>query len=102
MKTSIPLLRRIRFKDGKSIEVIRNHAPSRGEVEASIRESVRDYYDTYSGFVGGYAIVIWQADGSSTARIRNYNGIVPLAITPDFVRERVNLQIMKDWVDRDH
>lgn len=60
MKTSIPRLRRVRFKDGRTIEVLRRQED--GDVASRLRGSAAKSID-YGSEVVGYALVVWYANG---------------------------------------
>lgn len=92
MKTSVPRLRRIRFKDGRTIEMLR--FPENATIEgmwADIRAKMEDHGPA----VEGYAFVVWGGDYSTVAMATGPN--LPLAYLPDYVRNRLLLQISERW-----
>lgn len=95
-KTSIPVVRRVRFKDGRTLDVFHNHAPDRSDVARTIGR-VMDVHFGSSGFLGGFAFVVWNTDGASTAKLACYNGMLTRVLAPDFVRDRLMLQTAEDW-----
>lgn len=88
-------LRRVRFKDGRApLEIIR--APQDDWTEAVRRgiESVVRVHPTPAGC----AIVIWNADGGSTAQLVVTRGspVMP-AMVPRFAEERLRLWLAELW-----
>lgn len=92
MKTSIPRLRRIRFKDGRTIEMLRlPENPGSDGMWADIRAKM----ESHGSEVEGYAFVVWGGDYSTVALATGPS--LPLAYLPDYVRNRLLLQIFERW-----
>lgn len=83
MKVSIPRLRRVRFKDGRTIEVMRQRYDS-GHTQAFVRETVAEHFEKAT-FLSGCALVLWSPGNHTTVQVLN-NGAVPGELLPDFVR----------------
>lgn len=60
MKTSIPRLRRVRFKDGRTIDVLRRREDS--DVGGRLRSATANAID-YDSEVVGFALVVWYENG---------------------------------------
>lgn len=88
-------LRRIRYKDGRTLEVLR---PKPSD-DQKLREGVRNIGKWSADDplpLAGYAVVVWRADGGSTAYLQS-NGQIPSILVPDFVRNRLLAQKIEDW-----
>lgn len=95
MKTSVPRLRRVRFKDGRTIEVLRTKPTD----DQNLRASIRNVMKVGAGFdktLAGYAFVAWGTDGMSIAHLQS-NGQIPSILVPDFVRNRLLAEKIEDW-----
>jgi len=67
MRTSIPRLRRIRFKDGRSIDILRPKSESvLPEFRAVIDDAIANNPD-----MAGFAIVAWRPSGEVFVTYRN-------------------------------
>lgn len=86
MQSATPLrLRRIRFKDGRTIEVLRSKIEQDdGHLRSSFTRACENAKTTQNAFAG-YAIVVWQTNGSSFTAARS-NGQIPGILAPDYVR----------------
>lgn len=96
MKTSTLRLRRVRYKNGKQIEVFRSPTPEddRRFVEARIREVL----DGHNDRIAGVAIVVWAPDSGSTALMSvNNSSAIPSILVPDFVRNRLLAERIEAW-----
>lgn len=97
MKTSVPRLRSVRFKNGGEVIAL-NQFPDgrRAEVERHIRE-VLDAQE----MIHGFAIVAWDDQGRSTCFSANYESQIPVILIPDFVRSRLLAQRIEHWTLED-
>lgn len=89
-------LRSIRFKDGRApLRILRD---PRAEARRSFIASANDAFCTHPDDCAGFALVIWGADGTSTAacQIARSNSI-PSILVPDFVRNRLLAQRIESW-----
>lgn len=84
MKTSIPRLRRIRFKDGRTIEVIRPKGSDVNYFKRVLGETVNLHLDGANGPCG-IAVVMWDSHGFTTCKVFNETAI-PGILVPDLVR----------------
>jgi len=98
-KTSTPRLHSVRFKDGgATVRVI--HAPPKRKNRADLDRLVREtlaFYPSDSCDIGGFAFVVWDAEGASTCVLANYDGRIPSILIPDFVRNRLLAQKIIQW-----
>lgn len=94
-KTSVPRLRRITYKDGRSVTVIRptKNFPDRIWIESHIR----DLLDSHGDDISGFAIVVWDKSGASTARMQSVHPSIPVIYVPDFVRNRLLALKIEEW-----
>jgi hypothetical protein len=85
MKTSIPRLSRVTFKDGRQLHVLRNTRSERCARE--FREDCAKIATKRGDLMAGYAIVAWERDGGVTTVLNIHDGrpVGPL-MAPDFVR----------------
>lgn len=95
-KTSIPRLRRIRFKDGRTIDVLRTKPKDDIILRGNLRRFV-DYALRKGGEdVSGYAIVVWDKTNSSICEYGTTGGI-PGPSIPDYVRTRLLGHMIEKW-----
>jgi hypothetical protein len=85
MKTSIPRIRSVKFKDGATLRVLRNTAVQ--DCTAAFATDCADIRKYRGSDMVGFAIVAWGLDGgiSTTLRIRDSRQ-VGRTMAPDFVR----------------
>ena len=84
MKVSIPRLRRIRYKDGRTFEVLRPKSFDPLEVADKARQIVIDHA-TFGPGPYSVAIVVWGDDLATTGRVWN-NSSIPGILVPELVR----------------
>jgi hypothetical protein len=87
-------IRSIRLKNGGAeIRVIR-----RPDVRSLAKKSALACIDALQGDVAGMAIVVWAADGGSTAAMRvGTASTIPSILVGDFVRNRLLAEVVSDW-----
>lgn len=87
-------IRSVRFKNGGAeIRILR-----RPEVRALAKKSALSCIDALNGDVAGMAIVVWSADGGSTATMRvGTASPIPSILVSDFVRNRLLAEVVTDW-----
>lgn len=93
--TSIPRLRRVRFKDGRTIEVLRPKPSDDQHIRAQLKKVVA-WAMEMDRPLGGAAIAVWDIDGSSICDLQS-NGTIPAILVPDFVRNRLLAAKIEDW-----
>lgn len=96
MKTSIPVIRSVTDKaTGRQIRIIRPEGyVSRSWVEGALAEAL----DNHDGrTLGGYALVVWAMDGSTTCSL--FAGSMPRALVPQMVKDRLLLETAKKWIN---
>ncbi len=94
MRTSVPRLRSVRFKDGRApLRVLR------GDDYAVIaRRRVDRVMAALDGRVAGMAIVVWGPDGASVAGMTvTPISKIPSILVPDFVRNRLLAECIESW-----
>lgn len=99
MKTSIPRLRRIRFKDGRTIEVLRR--PEDSDVASRLRGSMIKSVD-YGSEVVGFALIVWYANGEVFPA--THNGVKsPLLAgqVAQYVKDVILADTAARWVEGD-
>lgn len=94
MKTSIPRLRRIRFKDSRTLEVLRT-----ARVEADTFDKafaiIKDALASEPG-PAGVAIVAWTAEGWTMGKVVN-NTMLPGILLPDLARNVLLGIKIEEW-----
>jgi hypothetical protein len=65
-------------------------------VQEKLKQTIEAHSDN-GGFVAGFAFVIWDKDGSSTANAGNLHGNIPSILIPDFVRNRLLASVIEKW-----
>jgi len=93
MKTSIPRLRSVTFKDGRArITIIHNNASG----PCPILLMAHKHSKALTGDLAGFAIVSWRSDGSYIAKI-HCPTVVPVAYVqvPDYVRAVLTRDIIE-------
>lgn len=96
-KVSIPVVRRVRFKDGRSLEILRQYTQNdRKHIDARVGPMMDRFFADGKG-AGGFAFCIWDANGASCSAQSNFIGPVPSAGVPDFVRNLLMLQLAASW-----
>ena len=85
-------LRRIRYKDGRTLDVLRSRTKQQDRVD--VEYAVRRVLDGHDDRIAGMAFVVWTHDGASTADVKCYDPApIPKVLVPDFVRERLRTEI---------
>lgn len=69
---------------------------NRAEVETRI-QCVLDGFMSASAEIGGFAIVVWDADGASSADLANFTGKIPSIMISDFIRNRLLAAKIEGW-----
>lgn len=96
MVDATPLrLRRVRFKDGRTLEVFRPKKTSSDTLKQNLSRWVKFISDAPEEF-SGYAIVTWHKDGTSVCELGS-DGRIPSVLVPDFVRNRLLAQKIEEW-----
>lgn len=95
MKTSVPRLRRIRFKDGRTLEVLR---PRTEDPAAAVLMAKLVIETHFKGGPGphGCAVVLWSSDGATSARVVN-DTVIPGILLPDLVRNVLLGHKIESW-----
>lgn len=94
MKTSIPRLRRVRFKSGGFVEVLRQPRTDSEFLRAEMTRLFQVIQDEQGPDLAGFALMVWGPDGSSSAVIRT-DGTIPLPLIADFVRGRLIIETQR-------
>lgn len=85
MRTSVPRLHSVRFKDGRApIRVVRPSEVTRGTFERSSKAIANNRPDMV-----GYAIVVWTRNGSTSVDCATNGVPIPSFLIPEFVRTAV-------------
>ena len=94
MKTSIPRLHSVSFKNGRgSIRVFRGD-----DCAIIARRRMNRVMDALDGPVAGMAVVVWGPDGASTAGMTiGRASRIPQILAPDFVRNRLLAERIESW-----
>lgn len=95
MKVSIPRLRRIRYKDGRVLEVFRPAASDPAYLSQKISETVAMHLATATG-PSGVAVVLWDSAGYTSGRVLNGTSL-PGILIPDLVRNTLLGHKIEDW-----
>lgn len=95
MRTSIPRIRSVTSKaTGRQIIVF---GPAGNFTPDWVRSAADKAIAEQKGRpLGGYAIVVWAMDGSSTCSAMA--GSIPRALMPQFVKDRLLLETAKQWI----
>lgn len=88
-------LRRIRYKDGRTLEVLRPKPTDDEKLRKGVRDIGKWCADDPQP-LAGYAVVVWRTDGVSSAYLQS-NGQIPSILVPDFVRNRLLAEKIEDW-----
>lgn len=97
-KTTTLRLRRVRFKNGNTIEVLR---PKADETPVRLQDSVAAALEDRSGIVG-YALVVWTADGRVTPAY--YNGPrspILAGQVPQYAKDVLLAEVATRWARSD-
>lgn len=95
MKTSIPRLRRIRFKDGRTLDVLRPVTSDASYFQRKAFETIATHLANARG-QSGVAIVMWDSQGYTVGRV--INGMpIPGILIPDLVRNVLLGHKIEDW-----
>lgn len=90
-------LRRVRFKDGRTLEVLRPMAEAE---DRSMRQQLADGVQTKMRqgklLLAGYGLVVWFTDGSCSCDYRT-NGQIPSPLIPDLVRGKLLAELAVDY-----
>lgn len=89
-------LRRIRFKDGRTIDVLRPKKTDDTVLRERFAVATKYAMEPTEHPLAGYALVVWQTDGTSTAFLQS-DGKIPSILVPDFVRNRLLAMRIEDW-----
>jgi hypothetical protein len=94
---------KVTLKRGGSLQLLRKPvSPERGCVEAELRR-VLDNHTNAAGDrnVAGFAFVVWDGEGGSTAGMELYTveggKTIPGVLVPDFVRNRLLAGKIEQW-----
>lgn len=96
MKVSIPRLRRIRFKDGRTIEVLRQPEKSRW-VQDSLTASCAKASEWGGAGMAGFALVAWSRDGEVYVNFENDGSRLPAGGVPQYVRDVLLAEVASRW-----
>ena len=92
MKTSIPRLRSVRFKDGRApLRVIRPAPGNTCQRDQFVRTS--ESIATTRPYLSGYAIVAWDDDGSTSVDMGTNGLPVPQMMVPEYIKT-----CLLDWI----
>lgn len=97
-KTTTLRLRRIRFKDGRTVEVLRPKSGNAELLRQSYAKNAPAVAAPYfaDGTISGYAIVVWGSDGK-TSSVANTDGRIPGILIPDLVRNKLIADKIEEW-----
>lgn len=95
MKVSIPRLRRVRFKDGRCLEVLRPGASDPAYLTRKLAAAVAVHTARAHG-PSGAAIVLWDSAGYTTGVVVNGTPL-PGILIPDLVRNVLLGHKIEDW-----
>lgn len=85
MRVSIPRLRSVKFKNGATLHVIRNHRVE--QIRQSYVQDVALVGQRRADDIGGYAVVVWAIDGGCSVSAHSGDGRpVGKMMVPEFVR----------------
>lgn len=96
MKTTTLRLRRIRFKDGRTLDVLRPKAKEADKMHAIYAKHGAECVSDFGPNLSGISLVTWGKDGSSTCMLLS-DGQIPGILVPDFVRNRLLAKKIEDW-----
>lgn len=96
MKTTTLRLRRVRFKDGRTIEVFRPKPDPCEFPNDYIIGEVEECLAVQSDNTAGFAFICWSKDGASTCQIKT-DGSIPSIYVPDFLRNRLLAHQIEKW-----
>jgi hypothetical protein len=96
VKTSIPRLRRIRFKDGRTIEVFRRRTRT---VQLALQECTKKFIDAdHDNLICGFALVAWDTNGEVLVHYENQDGsLVQSGQVPQFVKDCLLAEVAVRW-----
>ena len=66
----------------------------RAAVLTRVRENILWFGDRR---IAGFAMVVWDEDQTWIADLENFNGKIPLALIPDYVRNCLLAQQIEEW-----
>ena len=98
MKVSIPRLRRVRFKDGRTLEVFRKPIPPQ-EIQANLRMTVNRCLESEVGDgMAGFAFVAWAKTGEVFVNYENGDGsLVSGGAVPQYVKDILLAELAARW-----
>lgn len=97
MTTAKIRLRRVRFKDGRTIEVF--HRPDDLEIDKKFKASAASAMEGTE--MAGYAIVAWRKNGGSFCAWNNsFNSQVASGQVPQYVKDMLILETAADWAEQ--
>lgn len=97
MKIGKTRIRRVRFHDGRTLEVLHNnksedYAIITGHVAASTDIMLKH------GDIAGFAFVVWDREGGSIVCVKLKDSCtIPGILVPDFVRNRILAEKIQEW-----
>jgi len=98
VRTSIPRLRSVRFKNGGEIRLL----PSPREelswrLATELLDAGAELIETHAGKLAGFAVVVWTADGDAGGHLRNTRfATVPPSALPTFTADVVRRILVAD------
>ena len=102
MGVSIPRLRSVRFKDGRTLRVISPAREVTKRVTDHLVRQVGNVKQIYRDDLAGYALVVWDRQGaSSSAYIVSDASRLSNIEMPTFVAERLRCDIIAELAQED-
>jgi hypothetical protein len=100
-KTTTLRLRRIAYKDGRTLNVLKSRKEQDQEFFATeLPKIVQRVVDAHrrgeSWGIAGFAFMVWSEDGASTSDART-DGHIPSILVPDFVRNKLLADRIEAW-----
>ncbi len=101
-KQSIPRIRSVRFKSGGHVRLLESpRASVSRDLLASMHESVAHYAQGLDGRIAGYALVVWGADGTLGATVRNeHTSPYTAPALPCLAAEEIRAAYNNDQINR--
>jgi hypothetical protein len=90
-------LRRIRYKDGRTLDVLRPPVTDGPRKSLAVKSRVAEVLAAQGNDIAGFAFVVWASSGASCAKMYCGHGSFPSSYAPDFVRNRLLAEDIINW-----